>query len=168
MIKTFQKEQGGYALAYVMIVILVIMSVVMIVCTTAMKNYEAQQDSVARMADKYAAEGEIEKQIAVIKAINLESIVTGSEADVIAAYKTATGQGEADWSIDANGNHCVELRGESGGIVVTAGLSIQLTLSQVDAVNYKVGTATVSIDSYTVNAEVEAAPAESGESGGAA
>lgn len=94
MIKTFRKEQGGYALAYVMIVILVVMSVVMIVCTTAMKNYEAQQDSVKRMADKYAAEGVVEKvflqiqQATVTKKTEREFTIA-PESDNLTALKAS-------------------------------------------------------------------------------
>ena len=59
--KTFRKDTGGYALLYVMVVVAVVCSIVMIISASAVKNYRAQQDSVERMLDKYAAVGEIEK-----------------------------------------------------------------------------------------------------------
>jgi len=102
MIRTFRKEQGGYALMYVMVIIIVVMAVVMVICTTAMQNYKAQQESVSRMADKYAAEGEVEKillQIGKISVTGTKEImvhngtpdpaVDQNKAEAIANLKTA-------------------------------------------------------------------------------
>lgn len=72
--RTFQKEQGGYALLSVMLVVSVVCAVVMLISASAVKNYQAQQASVARMQDKYAAMGEIEMVLAQIeeKTFNVE------------------------------------------------------------------------------------------------
>ena len=101
MIKTFRKEQGGYALAYVMIVILVIMSVVMIVCTTAMKNYEAQQDSVKRMADKYAAEGTVEKVFLQIQQATVTEKTEDTFVDPTSENLTALKASAVDAAVSA-------------------------------------------------------------------
>lgn len=64
--KTFRKENGGYALLYVMVVIVVVCAIVMAICTSAMENYKAQQDSVSLMEKKYAVMGEVEKKLAIV------------------------------------------------------------------------------------------------------
>ena len=64
--KTFRKENGGYALLYVMVVIVVVCAIVMAICTSAMENYKAQQDSVSLMEIKYAVMGEVEKKLAIV------------------------------------------------------------------------------------------------------
>ena len=67
MIRTFRKETGGYALLYVMVVIIVVAAIVMVICTNAMENYKAQQDSVSLMEKKYAVMGEVEKKLAILE-----------------------------------------------------------------------------------------------------
>lgn len=129
MIKTFRKEQGGYALAYVMIVILVIMSVVMIVCTTAMKNYEAQQDSVKRMADKYAAEGEIEKVLLVEIRNELIGIEAGTKADTKnSAAERCKIYLEKEETPDLNR---VTIEETVGDVTVAATVKLDLTITEV-------------------------------------
>ena len=76
-IKTFRKEQGGYALLSVMLVVSVVCAVVMLISASAVKNYQAQQDSVAQMQAKYAAMGEIEMVFAQIKG----KTATGADAE---------------------------------------------------------------------------------------
>ncbi|MBQ2996132.1 MAG: hypothetical protein IJE22_02715 [Oscillibacter sp.] len=73
--KTFRKEQGGYALLSVAVVVSVVCAIVMLISASAVKNYQSQQDSVAQMQAKYAAMGEVEKILAQIKG------TTGTDGD---------------------------------------------------------------------------------------
>ena len=64
--KKFQKgNNDGYALLYVLIVILVLCAIAMAICTVALRNFQLQERSVAQIQRLYQAEGEIEKFVAL-------------------------------------------------------------------------------------------------------
>lgn len=69
--KKLWKDNGGYALAYVLIVVLVLCAVAVSVCTAALKNYQAQERSVRQTRQLYQAEGEIEKFVALAEDVHL-------------------------------------------------------------------------------------------------
>lgn len=89
--KHLKKDTGGYALLYVLVIVMVLVAISMMICTVALRNLQSQQAAVERMADKYAAQGEIEK----IKAI-MEEGISGEYDNPAKAYleaidgKTAT------------------------------------------------------------------------------
>lgn len=68
--KKLWKDNGGYALVYVLIVVLVLCAVAVSVCTAALKNYQAQEESVRQTRQLYQAEGEIEKFVALAEAVS--------------------------------------------------------------------------------------------------
>lgn len=77
--KKLWKDNGGYALAYVLIVVLVLCAVAVSVCTAALKNYQAQEESIRQTRQLYQAEGEIEKFVALAEAVsNVSSRLTVS------------------------------------------------------------------------------------------
>lgn len=77
--KKLRKDNGGYALVYVLIVVLVLCAVAVSVCTAALKNYQAQEESVRQTQQLYQAEGEIEKFVALAEAVsNVSSRLTVS------------------------------------------------------------------------------------------
>ena len=77
--KKLRKGNGGYALVYVLIVVLVLCAVAVSVCTAALKNYQAQEESVRQTRQLYQAEGEIEKFMALAEAVsNVSSRLTVS------------------------------------------------------------------------------------------
>ena len=61
-----KKHDDGYVLVLVMVVLLVICIVATSMMTIAMKGLKEQKQSVAQMQDRYAAEGEIEKFVAIL------------------------------------------------------------------------------------------------------
>lgn len=69
--KKLWKDNGGYALAYVLIVVLVLCAVAVSVCTAALKNYQAQERSIRQMRQLYQAEGEIERFVALAEDVHL-------------------------------------------------------------------------------------------------
>lgn len=69
--KKLWKDNGGYALIYVLIVVLVLCAVAVSVCTAALKNYQAQEESVRQTRQLYQAEGEIEKFVALAEEVHL-------------------------------------------------------------------------------------------------
>lgn len=62
-----KKHDEGYVLAYVTVVLLLFSLIATMILTGAMKNMTAQQDTIQRMKDRYAAEGLIQKMVADIK-----------------------------------------------------------------------------------------------------
>ena len=92
--KKLRTDTGGYALIYVLIVVLVLCAVAVSVCTAALKNYQAQEESVRQTQQLYQAEGEIEKFVALAEEVS--SLTDSAECDseseakdkAKAAYKT--------------------------------------------------------------------------------
>ena len=77
--KKLRTDTGGYALVYVLIVVLVLCAVAVSVCTAALKNYQAQERSIRQTQQLYQAEGEIEKFVALAEAVsNVSSRLTVS------------------------------------------------------------------------------------------
>lgn len=89
--KKLWKDNGGYALAYVLIVVLVLCAVAVSVCTAALKNYQAQERSIRQTQQLYQAEGEIEKFVALAEDVSSlqDSAEYDSEDDARAAAKAA-------------------------------------------------------------------------------
>ena len=89
--KKLWKDNGGYALIYVLIVVLVLCAVAVSVCTAALKNYQAQEDSVRQTQQLYQAEGEIEKFVALAEDVSslTDSAEFSKESDAMGAAKTA-------------------------------------------------------------------------------
>ena len=69
--KKLWKDNGGYALVYVLIVVLVLCAVAVSVCTAALKNYQAQERSIRQTRQLYQAEGEIERFVALAEDVHL-------------------------------------------------------------------------------------------------
>lgn len=59
-----KKRDEGYALPFVLVVMVVLCLVAVSVMSFALRNLKSQQVSVQRMQDQYAAQGEIEKILA--------------------------------------------------------------------------------------------------------
>lgn len=77
--KKLWKDNGGYALIYVLIVVLVLCAVAVSVCTAALKNYQAQERSIRQTQQLYQAEGEIEKFVALAE--DVSSLTDSAECD---------------------------------------------------------------------------------------
>lgn len=75
-----KKDTGGYALAYVLVIILVLCAVAMSICAVALRNFQSQERSVAQTRQLYQAEGEIEKLASVAEQL--------SELDVTVEYNS--------------------------------------------------------------------------------
>lgn len=77
--KKLWKDNGGYALVYVLIVVLVLCAVAVSVCTAALKNYQAQERSIRQTQQLYQAEGEIERFVALAEEVS--SLTDSAECD---------------------------------------------------------------------------------------
>ena len=89
--KKLRTDTGGYALIYVLIVVLVLCAVAVTICTAALENYQAQEESVRQTQQLYQAEGEIEKFVALAEEVSslTDSAECDSENDAKAAAKAA-------------------------------------------------------------------------------
>ena len=89
--KKLRKDNGGYALVYVLIVVLVLCAVAVSVCTAALKNYQAQERSIRQTQQLYQAEGEIDKFVALAEDVSSlqDSAEYDSEDDAKAEAKAA-------------------------------------------------------------------------------
>ncbi len=61
-----KKYDEGYVLVYVMVVLVVFCLVAATILTSALRNLNHQQYEIAKMKDQYAAEGMIEKVVALL------------------------------------------------------------------------------------------------------
>lgn len=77
--KKLRTDTGGYALVYVLIVVLVLCAVAVSVCTAALKNYQAQERSIRQTQQLYQAEGEIERFVALAEEVS--SLTDSAECD---------------------------------------------------------------------------------------
>lgn len=68
--KKLRTDTGGYALIYVLIIVLVLCAVAVTICTAALENYQEQEDSVRQTQQLYQAEGEIEKFVALAEEVS--------------------------------------------------------------------------------------------------
>ena len=68
--KKLRKDNGGYALAYVLIIVLVLCAVAVSICTVALRNFQSQERSVIQARQLYQAEGEIEKFVALAEDVS--------------------------------------------------------------------------------------------------
>lgn len=87
--KKLRTDNGGYALVYVLIVVLVLCAVAVSVCTAALKNYQAQERSIRQTRQLYQAEGEIEKFVALAEDVKSLKVSSGSCASEEAARTAA-------------------------------------------------------------------------------
>ena len=77
--KKLRTDTGGYALIYVLIIVLVLCAVAVTICTAALENYQAQEESVRQTQQLYQAEGEIEKFVALAE--DVSSLTDSAECD---------------------------------------------------------------------------------------
>lgn len=89
--KKLRTDTGGYALIYVLIIVLVLCAVAVTICTAALENYQAQEESVRQTQQLYQAEGEIEKFVALAEEVSslTDSAEFSTESDAMGAAKTA-------------------------------------------------------------------------------
>lgn len=87
--KKLRTDNGGYALVYVLIVVLVLCAVAVSVCTAALKNYQAQECSIRQTRQLYQAEGEIERFVALAEDVKSLKVSSGSCASEEAARTAA-------------------------------------------------------------------------------
>ena len=76
-----RKRTDGYALLYVLLVVLVLCAVSMGICTVVLRSYQGQVRSVEQTRQLYQAEGEVEKFAALAADVSGLEGETSSEKD---------------------------------------------------------------------------------------
>ena len=61
------KRNDGYALSYVLVILLVLSVIAISTLSAPLRNLQTQQTSIERMQEKYLAQGKIEQMIAEIE-----------------------------------------------------------------------------------------------------
>lgn len=153
--KSLRKEKGGYALLYVLVIVMVLVAISMMICTVALRNLQSQQAAVERMANKYAAQGEIEKIKAEIEKLSLSG--TGDRSAAISAYKEKLNEFReenaikvdipADFLSDADDSITISVK--SGTTTVTAELNVNLTIT-TESAQEEQGETSATEESYIV------------------
>lgn len=90
--KTLRKDSGGYALLYVLVIVVVLCAIAAAICTVALRNYQEQARAVAQTRQLYQAEGEIEKLAALAEDLNALHVAGGeydSISSAVADYRRA-------------------------------------------------------------------------------
>lgn len=90
--KKLRTDTGGYALIYVLIIVLVLCAVAVIICTAALENYQAQEDSVRQTQQLYQAEGEIEKFVALAEEVSSLTVSGTYDSEDADTEDTAKGK----------------------------------------------------------------------------
>lgn len=127
-----RKHQEGYVLVYVMVAVVLLSLLGAAACSIAVNNLKAQQTSVARMKDEYAAEGEIEKFCAKIKGSEYSDTTKYNtvEAAQNAFYTALKNNFESaplkdNWP-DLNWSNAVSVSGKADTYKSSAKLTLQL------------------------------------------
>ena len=90
--KKLRTDTGGYALIYVLIIVLVLCAVAVTICTAALKNYQAQEESVRQTQQLYQAEGEIEKFVALAEDVSSLTVSGTYDSEDADTEDAATGK----------------------------------------------------------------------------
>ena len=144
--KSVRKETGGYALAYVLIVILVLCAIAMAICTIALRNYQGQVRAVAQTKQLYQAEGEIEQFVALAE--DVDALSESQLADY-AAYVVSLGA-------DPNDGLTVEYDGIGNAFTVTyQSGDVQIEATIAITLNAEGTAASHTYKSYTINRSAE-------------
>lgn len=159
--RSVRKETGGYALAYVLIVILVLCAIAMAICTIALRNYQGQVRAVAQTQQLYQAEGEIEIFVALAEDTGeLNAALAGKSEEELAALTVE--QVYADYvndvkalGADPNDGLTVEYDGIGDAFTVTCRSgSVQVEaviVFRLSGTAEKGFTASHTYQSYTIN-----------------
>ena len=105
--KKLRTDTGGYALIYVLIIVLVLCAVAVTICTAALENYQAQEESVRQTQQLYQAEGEIEKFVALAEEVS--SITDSAECDTDSEAKDKAKDAYRDYLTDLASGYTLTL-----------------------------------------------------------
>ena len=127
-----KKNNGGYVLAYVMIVITVVSAMALAVGSVAVRNLQVQEAAVERMQDLYAAEGEIERFQAWVIGKTIDDIknIEGTYPDPVNPLANSTVTVKV--TVVTQGSPAtITVTATANGTTVTAGMTVTFDSSKV-------------------------------------
>lgn len=169
-----KRNNGGYVLVYVVVVIVILCILVPAACSNSLQNLKAQQASIERMQQLYAAEGQIEQFVAEVLrqregreskdnsetakktakdnlTIDLNSVFDNSQTQF---SRLSTGEDEPE-------KYFCQVKAKAGSITVTAKITANLTIEttrycdsygEFDHYEYKITGGTFTYESYDISA----------------
>lgn len=117
-----KRNNGGYVLGYVMIVISVVSTMALAVSSVAIRNLQVQEASVRQLEEQYKAEGEIEKFYAWAMGKTIAEV-----KDAYDAYNE-TPNPPADSSVEVTvnvSNETITVTATAGSTKVTAVMTVE-------------------------------------------
>lgn len=121
------KRNDGYALVYVLVVLLVLVALSMAVTTISLHNLESQRASIDRMTEKYEAQGQVEQIIG-----QLEHAEDEGAQSIIAKFIVANDESPTSFpyidecdDIPEAERPQYEIIGQSGNTKVTARIKLK-------------------------------------------
>ena len=149
-----RKNEDGYVLLYVLVVLVLLSLTAAAVCSIALHNLQAQRSSVEQMQERYAAEGLGEQFVAKLQAVERNSTSLAARDAAVSAAKAAFEDGAKDADADiaslnissepdftwtageGNTYHCaMTVEAREGETLVTASLDAAMTIA-VDEVRH--------------------------------
>lgn len=179
-----KRHDGGYVLVYVVVVIVILCILVPAACSNSLKNLKAQQSSIERMRQLYAAEGQIERFVAELEAQaeTIEETETRYEkvsfdgniaSDIANGWKNDINENldgfQLNWTPDENNNYkCkISLVSAAGSVTVNADIQVELEIkkdTESEEAPYKITSCTITYSSYDISTAAETE--DTGEEGG--
>lgn len=179
-----KRNNGGYVLVYVVVVIVILCILVPAACSNSLQNLKAQQASIERMQQLYAAEGEIERFVAEMSEQVVMSSSEEKQGDIQigqsavaekfkAAFDSAASTlgrqqlEEADWNNERTQClHKILVVTKEEDINVSAEITIALTTTiatnkkwenetWVEYCTYQITDCTITYESYDISATTE-------------
>ena len=145
-----RKYDEGYALPFAVVVMLVLCLVAVSILTVSLHNLQNQQATIERMQDKYEAQGEVEKAIALIETQVGDFLhqTYSSVADAQAQLKSKIGM-NVEWLDDESRSCTIELS------IAHESVQIDCTIVLEDIITNGTGGGTfqkptITYESYTV------------------
>jgi len=157
-----KKHDEGYALPFVLVVMVIICLVGISIMSSSLNNLQNQKSSIERMQDQYAAAGKIEKVLAILqqnKSIT-STIIEGAcstagmpmeseEINFVPRVDTSENK-------DENGEISFTLKTESGMVEIATDIVIKGTiewtqLNDAGTISYDVSAAKYTYSSYEIN-----------------
>ncbi len=112
-----KKQDEGYVLVYVMVVLLVLCLVATAILTGALRNLQGQQNAIAQMQERYAAQGMIEQVLAQLYAGTAPAEIKGWES-----LEPESGAILQKLTVFVDSHDSVTLTAQSGTTVITCTL----------------------------------------------
>ena len=113
-----KKHDEGYVLAFVMVVITVLCLIAVLLMPLSLRNLEAQNDSIRRMQDKYAAQGVIETVVA--KMDSTDTVEIQKQVDLKSSLEAYWGVHEEDLVVKSITYNSEEIAGFSVSVRIVS------------------------------------------------